>query len=90
MCDMKELWREARIYGRACLMTMDDGCYHANIKFNTSQHTELVARSSFKHTDPVEALKEVVQAAKDIANELEKAAQDIKQQTELFMKRKKK
>jgi len=78
MCNMRQLWDEASQYGRVTIRTQNNGLFSCTIDFNTIEHVELTARSSFKAITPEEALKEAIEKAEVILASLEKTAKDIK------------
>lgn len=75
---MKELFDEARCYGRVNLFTSDDGTYSVDIRFNTKGHVELKARSGYDHTSPEQALKAAIKEAKSIVDQSEDLVKRIK------------
>lgn len=68
MNTMRELFDEARIYGRVVIYTMDDGKYSVDITFNTIKHTQLKATSGFGFNCVEEALKSAINSAKQIVD----------------------
>jgi hypothetical protein len=76
---MKELWNEASKYGRVNLRTSDDGAIVCNISFNTIEHVELVARSTWTCTTPEQALSEAINKAKQIVNSMHESIQKFKE-----------
>lgn len=76
---MRELWKEASKYGRVNLQTIDDGTITCSISFNTIEHVELVARSTWTCTTPEQALSEAINKAKQIVNSMHESIQKFKE-----------
>lgn len=79
---MKQLWDRARLYGLVRLHTLDNGCYHCCITFNTIQHVKLEALSRYNCETPELALQEAISKAVEIINSITKPLNYIKELTD--------
>lgn len=62
---MKDLWKQARKYGKVRLGTTDNGTYFAALEFNTPKHTTIKVGTSFDHAEPEHALGELILNAQE-------------------------
>jgi len=68
--DLGQLFREARLYGRVRIFTLDSGCYNCSIEFNTISHVKLEACSGYNHLEPEPAVLSAINKAKEIISSM--------------------
>lgn len=73
---LEELYKLARQYGTVDVFNSEsDGTFSCNITFRTVDHTELKAKSGFRHADPGSAILAAIEKAEEIAASFVAAAQ---------------
>jgi hypothetical protein len=77
---MKQLFDEAREYGRVNIFTNDKGQYHAVIIFTTIAGVELRASSGHECKTPEQALLEAIGKASIIANQFKTKTDQLAEQ----------
>ena len=70
MNDLKELFMEARKYGRVRLTTTRNSTYYCAIEFDTIMHVTLEANSDFDNKTPEEAVKHALAKAIEIVKSI--------------------
>jgi uncharacterized protein YqfB (UPF0267 family) len=75
--NLGELFRDARQYGRVRVSTMNDGDYYCSIEFNTIDHVQLEAKSSFDNKTPEDAVIGAIESAEKILDGVRKMAAEF-------------